>query len=85
MSDKPKEFDFTSKRGLASLIGLLMLDGSMCPKCGYGTRKTSKNWRRCKRESCGERIHMIVNPSNEDRKNAAVIINQAINEACDVR
>jgi len=44
-----KEFCLADKPNLINLFALLMLDGSMCPKCGYGTRKTSKNWRRCKR------------------------------------
>lgn len=53
---------------LPELFSLLMLWGDMCPKCGYGTRKTSKNWRRCKRETCGERIHMItVAPENQEQ------------------
>lgn len=57
-SEKP--FHFVDKPHFENFIALLMLDGAMCPKCGYGTRKTSKNWRRCKRETCGERIHMVV-------------------------
>lgn len=44
--------------GIELLCAMLMADGSMCPKCGYGTRKTSKNWRRCKRETCGERLRL---------------------------
>lgn len=43
-----------SKRGLETVVGLLFFMGAMCPKCGYGTRRTSKNWARCKR--CGERV-----------------------------
>ena len=33
---------------------VLFAMGAMCPKCGYGTRNTSKNWARCKK--CGERV-----------------------------
>jgi hypothetical protein len=58
----PKQFSFADKPYFENLISLLMLTGAACPKCGYGTRKTSKNWRRCKRETCQERIHMITVP-----------------------
>lgn len=37
------------------LFGLLLASGAICPKCGFGTRATSKNWARCKK--CGERVH----------------------------
>jgi tRNA(Ile2) C34 agmatinyltransferase TiaS len=40
--------------GIAAVVGLLMASGDMCPKCGYGTRTTSKRWSKCKR--CGERV-----------------------------
>jgi diketogulonate reductase-like aldo/keto reductase len=55
----------------------LMLTGAACPKCGYGTRKTSKNWRRCKRESCGERIQM-VEATQEGIAQGAKMIDEAI-------
>jgi len=42
------------KTGIQVVVGLLVASGGMCPKCGYGTRATSKNWARCKK--CGERI-----------------------------
>jgi len=58
MAETTKPFHFVDKPHFENLITLLMLTGAMCPKCGYGTRKTSKNWRRCKRETCGERIKM---------------------------
>lgn len=35
---------------------VLLVMGAMCPKCGYGTRKTSKRWARCKR--CNERVSL---------------------------
>ena len=40
--------------GLAFAVGFLVGTGAMCPKCGHGTRVTSKRWARCKR--CGERV-----------------------------
>jgi hypothetical protein len=41
------------KSGIGLMIGLLIRQGAMCPKCGYGTKATSKRWAVCKR--CGER------------------------------
>ncbi len=43
-----------SKTGIALVLGSLLDMGAMCPKCGHGTRVTSKNWARCKQ--CGERV-----------------------------
>lgn len=40
--------------GLRLMLKLLMFQGAMCPKCGFGTRVTSKRWSKCKR--CGERV-----------------------------
>lgn len=37
------------------VIGILALMGAVCPKCGYGTRRTSKRWARCKRDGCDGR------------------------------
>lgn len=62
-----KQFCLADKGRLERFFSLLILWGDACPQCGYGTRKTSKNWRRCKRETCGERIHMIT-VAPEDRK-----------------
>lgn len=53
-----RRWSFVDRPNLENLIGLLMMSGAMCPKCGFGTRKTSKRWRRCKRESCGERLRL---------------------------
>lgn len=47
-------FCIADKPHFENLIALLIATGAMCSKCGFGTRKTSKNWRRCKR--CGERV-----------------------------
>jgi len=75
-----KEFCLADKPNLINLFALLILDGSACPKCGYGTRKTSKNWRRCKRPECGERIHMV--PATQENVDAAnAVIREAVAEA----
>jgi hypothetical protein len=71
-----KEFCIADKRDLTNLVALLMISGAMCQKCGYGTRKTSKNWRRRKRPECGERIRMV--PATKENVGAA---NAAIREA----
>lgn len=46
--------------GLSLFIELLLHTGAMCPACGFGTRKTSKRWARCKR--CGERVERRALP-----------------------
>jgi tRNA(Ile2) C34 agmatinyltransferase TiaS len=43
-----------TKDGLELMLGLLFAQGAMCPRCGFGTRVTSKRWAKCKR--CGERV-----------------------------
>ncbi len=40
--------------GIRIVCALLAGLGAICPKCGYGTRATSKRWAKCKR--CGERV-----------------------------
>lgn len=40
-----------TRSGISLVVGLLMASGSLCPKCGYGTRATSKRWAKCKK--CG--------------------------------
>lgn len=52
-----KQFCFIDRPHFEHLIALLMVNGSMCPKCGHGTRKTSESWRKCKK--CGERLHLV--------------------------
>jgi len=47
-------YPLATKTGIEMMIGMLIHDGSMCPKCGYGTRVTSKRWSKCKK--CGERV-----------------------------
>lgn len=52
-----------TEEGLLKLLGVLVYCGDMCPKCGYGTRYTSKNWARCKK--CGERVQRRALPKQE--------------------
>lgn len=49
-----ERFSLANKRHLSAMIGILVLSGAMCPKCGHGTRRTSKRWAKCKQ--CGERV-----------------------------
>lgn len=49
-------YPLATKTGIELMLGYLMANGAMCPKCGYGTRKTSKRWARCKR--CNERVQL---------------------------
>ena len=75
-----KEFCLADKPNLVNFFALLILQGAACPKCGYGTRKTSKRWRRCKRPECGERIHM-VSATAENVSAANEVIREAVREA----
>lgn len=45
--------------GPALVVGLLVLMGAACTKCGHGTRATSKRWTKCKK--CGERVRRRTN------------------------
>lgn len=49
-------FRLSSRHHASLFLGILVALGGMCPKCGHGTRVTSKRWARCKREECGERV-----------------------------
>lgn len=49
-----REHPLATKQGLDMMLALLFHSGAMCPKCGFGTRATSKRWARCKK--CGERV-----------------------------
>lgn len=46
-----------NRTGIAVVVTLLIGSGAMCPKCGHGTRATSKRWARCKQ--CGERVPRV--------------------------
>ncbi|MDP2359292.1 MAG: hypothetical protein Q8O14_00870 [bacterium] len=50
----PRTNILATKDGVEALVALLLLNGSMCPECGHGTRATSKRWARCK--ACGARV-----------------------------
>lgn len=54
-----KQHPLATVTGIGTVIGLLLRDGAMCPKCGHGTRATSKRWARCKK--CGERVQRMQN------------------------
>lgn len=49
-----REHPLATKAGLELFVGLLAYTGALCPKCGYGTRATSKKWRTCKK--CGVKV-----------------------------
>jgi hypothetical protein len=49
-----RKHPLATKRGLNLMVALLFHTGAMCPKCSYGTRRTSKRWAKCKK--CGERV-----------------------------
>lgn len=49
-----RKHPLATKRGIGLFVGLLIYTGAMCPKCGFGTRATSKRWAKCKK--CGERV-----------------------------
>ena len=49
-----REHPLATKQGLELFISALFHVGAMCPKCGFGTRVTSKRWATCKK--CGERV-----------------------------
>ena len=72
MSDRPGvttvlRHPLSSRDGLAFACGFLVALGKMCPKCGYGTRVTSKRWARCTK--CGRRVARgFVPPRTEGGK-----------------
>lgn len=49
-----REHPLATKDGQELFVALLFYGGAMCPKCGFGTRVTSKRWAKCKK--CGERV-----------------------------
>ena len=49
-----RKHPLATKAGLGGVLSVLLAMGAMCPECGHGTRKTSKNWAVCKQ--CGARI-----------------------------
>lgn len=59
-AQEPKCFSLANRDHLELFVGLLILKGAMCPKCGHGTRVTSKRWAKCKK--CGERVERRTLP-----------------------
>lgn len=47
-------FSLANRHHLEMFVTLLVAMGAACPKCGHGTRVTSKRWAKCKH--CGERV-----------------------------
>jgi tRNA(Ile2) C34 agmatinyltransferase TiaS len=52
---------FSNQKFLDLFLRVLVHTGAMCPKCGFGTRATSKRWAKCKR--CGERCARLQLPT----------------------
>ena len=52
--DVMRRYPLATKTGIEMMFAMLLHDGAICSKCGYGTRVTSKRWAKCKR--CGERV-----------------------------
>lgn len=57
VKQKGEKFSLANRRHLSLVMLLLMRSGSLCDKCGHGTRVTSKNWAKCKQ--CGERVKRV--------------------------
>jgi len=64
-----EHFTLANKKHLELFLACLVYMGAMCPKCGFGTRATSRRWAKCKR--CGERC--------ERRKLPAVLASESDN------
>ena len=43
-----------SKVGIASLLGLLVASGELCPDCARATRAVDRRWRKC--SACGRKF-----------------------------
>lgn len=61
-----ERFSFANLDHLKIFVAVLAVTGAMCPKCGFATRKTSKNWAKCKK--CGERVARHALPKNRSAK-----------------
>ena len=59
-------FSFANLDHLKVFMAVLAHTGAMCPKCGFATRRTSKNWAKCKK--CGERVARLELPSTSQRE-----------------
>jgi tRNA(Ile2) C34 agmatinyltransferase TiaS len=50
--------------GVRAVLGMLLYQGAMCPRCGHGTRAAGKKWRKCPK--CGRKFLRKELP--EDRR-----------------
>ena len=67
-----ERFSLAKLSHLRYFVGLMIADGSLCPKCGHGARHTSKNWARCKRASCQHRFRRLLDVTAETRQKRGV-------------
>ena len=49
-----ERFTLANLNHLETFCRILLINGALCPRCGYSTRRTSKHWGRCKK--CDERV-----------------------------
>jgi exosome complex RNA-binding protein Csl4 len=54
------KFSLANRNHLGLVLAILIHIGGMCPKCGHGTRSTSKKWAVCKK--CGNRCERKPSP-----------------------
>lgn len=58
-----ERFSLANLSHLEAFLTVLMLTGAICPKCGHGTRKTSKRWAKCKK--CDTRVERFELPNSQ--------------------
>lgn len=47
-------FSLANLDHLGLFCRILLMQGTLCPRCGHSTRRTSKHWGRCRK--CDERV-----------------------------
>jgi len=63
-----ERFSLANEEHLELFLRMLVYTGAACPKCGHGTRRTSKRWAKCKK--CGERVErreLPQSPAQSDK------------------